>query len=132
MKIRDIMNTDLKWVTPDTDLVKAAEIMQKYDIGVIPVCDDNKKLLGVVKLDQLKPLFFDQEIAESLLVFDLMETPACILNEDDDLLRAMSSLERHKTGFLPVNNHQGIFMGFVTEQEIFKLYRGLVRESNSF
>ena len=48
MKIKDIMNTDLKWVTPDTDLVKAAEIMQKYDIGVIPVCNNDKKLLGIV------------------------------------------------------------------------------------
>ena len=48
MKIRDIMNTDLKWVTPETDLVKAAEIMRKYDIGVVPVCNDSKQLLGMV------------------------------------------------------------------------------------
>ena len=48
MKIRDIMNTDLKWVTPETDLVKTAEIMQKYDVGVVPVCNDDKQLLGMV------------------------------------------------------------------------------------
>lgn len=48
MKIRDIMNTDIKWVTPETDLVKTAEIMQKYNIGVVPVCNDDKHLLGLV------------------------------------------------------------------------------------
>lgn len=48
MKIKDIMNTDLKWVTPDTDLVKAAEIMQRYDIGIVPVCNNDRKLLGLV------------------------------------------------------------------------------------
>lgn len=48
MKIKEIMNTDLKWVTPETDLVKTAEIMQKYDIGVVPVCNNDKHLLGMV------------------------------------------------------------------------------------
>jgi len=48
MKIKEIMNTNLKWVTPNTDLKKTAEIMQKYDIGVVPVCNDNQVLLGLV------------------------------------------------------------------------------------
>lgn len=48
MKIKEIMNTNLKWVTPNTDLKKAAEIMQKYDVGVVPVCNDNQTLLGLV------------------------------------------------------------------------------------
>ena len=48
MKIKDIMNTDLKWVTPETDLVKTAELMQKYDVGAIPVCNNDKNLLGMV------------------------------------------------------------------------------------
>ena len=48
MKIKDIMNTDIKWVTPETDLVKTAEIMQKYNIGVVPVCNADKHLLGMV------------------------------------------------------------------------------------
>ena len=133
LSVRVCIDTDFVALSPGVTMTQMQEAVENAPgCEYFPVLDSDKKLLGVVKLDQLKPLFFDQEIAESLLVFDLMETPACILNEDDDLLRAMSSLERHKTGFLPVNNHQGIFMGFVTEQEIFKLYRGLVRESNSF
>jgi len=48
MKIKEIMNTDLKWVTPNTDLKQTAEIMEKYDVGVVPVCNDNKVLLGMV------------------------------------------------------------------------------------
>ena len=50
MKIKEIMNTNLKWVTPNTDLKKAAEIMQKYDVGVVPVCNDNLSILQVLLL----------------------------------------------------------------------------------
>lgn len=48
MKVKEIMNTDLKWVTPDTDLQKTAEIMEKYDVGVVPVCNHNQVLLGLI------------------------------------------------------------------------------------
>ena len=48
MRIKDIMNTDLLWVTPETDLVKTAEIMNKYDVGAVPVCNEDKHLLGMV------------------------------------------------------------------------------------
>jgi CIC family chloride channel protein len=127
------VDTDFVALAPGVTMAQMQDTVENspgYDY--FPVLDNGHKLLGVVKLEQLKPVLFDSEIAESLLVFDLMESPSCILSEDDDLLRAMSSLERHKVAFLPVNSRNGTFMGFVKDQEIFKLYRGLVRESNSF
>jgi CBS domain-containing protein len=48
MRIKDIMNTDLFWVTPETNLVETAELMHKHDVGVVPVCTDNKHLVGIV------------------------------------------------------------------------------------
>jgi CBS domain-containing protein len=42
------MNTDLFWVTPETNLVDTAELMHKHDVGAVPVCTDNKHLVGIV------------------------------------------------------------------------------------
>ena len=36
------------------------------------------------------------------------------------------------TDILPVNDQRGAFMGFVRDKDIFRLYRGMVRESDSF
>ena len=77
-------------------------------------------------------MLFDPKFAESMLVFDLMESPRTVLDEDDDLARAMTLLENSSLDHLPVKSRHGKFMGFVSASDIFKLYRGLVRESDSF
>ena len=71
-------------------------------------------------------------MAESLLVFDVMERPHCILAEDDDLATAANALEKYDTDSLPVRDRRGKFMGFVSAEDIFRLYRGMVRERDSF
>jgi CIC family chloride channel protein len=97
-----------------------------------PVLDSAGELLGVVKLEQITPVLFDPQFAETMLVFDLMENPRIILDEDDDLARAVVLIEKSSQDHLPVKKRNGKFMGFVSATDIFKLYRGLVREADSF
>jgi CIC family chloride channel protein len=132
LSVRVCVDTDFVALAPGVTMAQMQDTVENspgYDY--FPVLDNGHKLLGVVKLEQLKPVLFDP-ITASLLVFDLMEKPRTILADDDDLSRAMNALERFRTDVLPVNGKDGKFMGFVHEQDIFKLYRGLVRESDSF
>ena len=41
MKIRDIMTRDVAYTNPDETVTEAARLMQKHNIGAIPVCDEN-------------------------------------------------------------------------------------------
>ena len=132
LSVRVCVNTEFAALQPTWTTTKMREIVTNAPgCENFPVLDEEGKLLGVVKLEQLKSVLFDP-ITASLLVFDLMEKPRTILADDDDLSRAMNALERFRTDVLPVNGKDGKFMGFVHEQDIFKLYRGLVRESDSF
>lgn len=132
LSVRVCVNTGFSALDPSWTTARMREIVADSNgVEVFPVLDKEGKLLGVVKMEQLKPVLFDP-ITASLLVFDLMEKPRCILADDDDLARAMDALDRYRTDVLPVNDKDGKFMGFVHEQDIFKLYRGLVRESDNF
>ncbi|MBE6376223.1 MAG: chloride channel protein [Lentisphaerae bacterium] len=97
-----------------------------------PVLDQDEQLLGIVQLEQITPVLFDHHFAETMLVFDLMSPARWILNEDDDLARAMNMLEHSSLEHLPVKNREGKFMGFVSGNDIFKLYRGIIRESSAY
>ena len=101
-------------------------------VEFFPVVNHDSQLIGIVNIDQITPVLFDSKFAGTLLVFDLMEIPRRILNEDDDLARAMSLLEKNHLDHLPVNKIDGQFMGFVSAADIFKLYRGLIREADSY
>jgi len=48
LKAKDIMTRDILSVTPDTEIVKAAEILLKNRINGLPVIDDSGKLVGVL------------------------------------------------------------------------------------
>ena len=46
--VRDIMTTDLITLTPDTDVVKAAQVLLDQHINGAPVVDKSGKLVGII------------------------------------------------------------------------------------
>jgi Mg/Co/Ni transporter MgtE len=51
--LSEIMETNLKTVTPETDQHAAAEIISKYNLLAIPVLDHDGVLLGIVTIDDI-------------------------------------------------------------------------------
>ena len=47
MKLKDIMTTDVLVVSPESNVVEAARLMERHGFGSVPVCDGGK-ILGIV------------------------------------------------------------------------------------
>lgn len=47
MKVADVMTTDVDCCTPEDSCTEAAIKMKELDVGVIPICE-NEKLLGII------------------------------------------------------------------------------------
>ena len=52
-KIKDIYIPKVDYVTVYTDIEEVARIMQKYDLGAIPVVDENNVLVGRITIDDI-------------------------------------------------------------------------------
>ncbi len=52
-KVKEIIEEDLIYVTPDVDQEEVANIMKKYDLVAIPVVDENRKMLGRITFDDI-------------------------------------------------------------------------------
>ena len=48
MKVKDLMTTDVKRCSPDTNLAAAAKIMWEADCGAVPVTDERGHVIGVI------------------------------------------------------------------------------------
>ncbi len=48
MKVRECMCNQVSCVSPETTLNNVARIMQEQHVGCIPVCDTNKKIVGLI------------------------------------------------------------------------------------
>jgi CBS domain-containing protein len=47
MKVRDIMTKNVAYINPNSTVVEAAQLMQKHNVGSIPVCDQTG-VIGIV------------------------------------------------------------------------------------
>ena len=50
-RLSDIAYRDVVWVAPDLDQEDVANEMSKYDLVAVPVCDENRHVLGIVTVD---------------------------------------------------------------------------------
>jgi len=48
MFCREIMKPDVRYVTPQTTVAQVAVLMRDEQIGFIPICDEARKVIGIV------------------------------------------------------------------------------------
>ena len=48
MKVKEFMTKNVGFCHPENNLMEAAEIMQRRDCGVVPVIDENEKVIGMI------------------------------------------------------------------------------------
>ncbi len=48
LKVKDIMKTDVAFCTTTDSLMRAADLMRRRDCGIVPIVDENKKLVGAL------------------------------------------------------------------------------------
>jgi len=113
-------------------LSRLNELVEERPCEVFPVLDGDRRLVGVLHLDRVMAALVNPELESTLLVFDLMESPRVVLSPEDDLARAMEDFDLCRVEFLPVNDGDGRFIGFVSRKACFGKYRRLVREADSF
>ena len=58
--IREIMNQEVVSVAAETDQEECARLMERYDLKNLPVVDENRRLLGVILVDDLVDVLADE------------------------------------------------------------------------
>jgi CBS domain-containing protein len=121
MKVSDIMTPNPECVTPDDSLVEAAKIMDKLDVGFVPVVEsrDTRKAIGVLT---------DRDIAiravaqgsdpNQTKVKEIMTEDLVCISEDESAERAEEQMEENQLHRVLVCDEQGCAIGVVSTADI--------------
>jgi CBS domain-containing protein len=93
MKAREIMTTGPACCTPSDTIERAAELMETYDCGCIPVvqASDNARVIGVITDRDIAVRGVGHSLGASTRVSELMtESPYCCTSDAD--LRAVEQI----------------------------------------
>jgi acetoin utilization protein AcuB len=154
MRVKDVMHTDVKTVTPSLNIVELMKLFREYHFHRFPVIDEDNHMLGTVNIESVLTIFkphrknltrllraspslkveeedmdildvsVTPEWAHLTLVADIMETNFIPIEPDKTISEACSLMQLHNNQGLPVIDNDSL-VGVIT---LFDIIYAVLRE----
>lgn len=119
-RVADIMSKDITVITEDQTVRDAAERLAQDDIGVLPICDSEKQLKGVLTdRDIVVHVIARGKDPASTRARDMEQGELVTLRPDDSIEHACDLMAQRKVRRLPVVE-QGRVVGMVSQADVAK------------
>lgn len=100
------------------DIVRA---LQESHQDTFPVVDNQNRLIGLIRYDDLKDVLFDPALGELVRADDLAVTAPLVLRPDTRLRDIWTRLSNVKDDVIPVVNEEGVLVGILRPRDVFRL-----------
>ncbi|WMI66899.1 chloride channel protein [Aestuariibaculum sp. YM273] len=125
MDIDKVIETNFISITPEMNLEQMIHTaVIKSNRNIFPVVkQDTQKLQGIILLDDLRPIMFDQSLYKEVVATDVMQKPPAVINLDKDKMTdIMQKFQDSSAWNLPVTKN-GIYFGFISKSKLLTAYR---------
>jgi CBS domain-containing protein len=107
--VRHAMSSDLKTAKPDMTAADAAGLMRSFDMGVVPVVEDDGTLVGLVTdRDLVVRVVADREDPNDIRLRDIATRSVVTVTPDMNISDARDLMAEHQIRRLPVMKGEGI------------------------
>jgi CIC family chloride channel protein len=127
IKTVELIEKDYPHLSPFMSLRQLVEIVSTSKRNIFPVVSDDKNLLGVVLLDDIREIMFKPENYDVVQVKELMRTPLAIIQVDDNMNQVMKYFDETSAWILPVVKDY-VFVGFISKSNVFSGYREKLKD----
>ncbi|MGN8874668.1 CBS domain-containing protein [Pseudoflavonifractor sp. HCP28S3_F10] len=112
MLVRDLMNSNLVTIAPAESAALAARLLSRYDLGALPVCQNDGRLRGIVTdRDLVLRCLAPGEDPRRLPVGDIMTRSCAWVSPGAELSEAAAVMASAQVRRLPVvDNHKVVGM----------------------
>lgn len=123
-----VLETDFITVTPEKTLGDVVKLIGSGRRNIFPVVDENKKLRGLVLLDDIRNIMFRPELYERFKVTKFMISPPATIVMPSSMEQIMKIFDKSKAWNLPVINSEGHYLGMLSKSRIFNTYREVLTD----
>jgi CBS domain-containing protein len=134
MKANDLMTKNPACVTPHTTAQEAASLMEREDVGSLPVVDsrDSMHLVGIVTDRDLALRVLGHGKLASTPVQEVMSSGnlACV-HPEDDLDKVEHLMSEHQVRRVPVVDNNNCICGVIAQADLARELRAVGRKDFS-
>ena len=119
MKVRDVMTAAAVCCKPETNIGSAVELLWSHDCGMLPVVDNDRKLLGILTdRDICIAMGTRNRLPGDLTVAEVAIPNVFTCGPDDEIHEAVGTMAQNHVRRLPVVDSQGIVQGILSMDDV--------------
>ena len=131
MQIDKLIETNFKAISSEMTLeIMLKKAVAKSTRNIFPVLDQEKQFLGIVLMDDIRPVMFEQEMYDKLTVETLMKSAPEIILYNDSMHVVMQKFKESGAWNLPVIKDNK-YLGFISKSKLLTAYRNKLIEVTS-
>ncbi len=119
MKVKDVMKTDVGFCSADDNLMKCAEMMRRRDCGVVPVVDEEQRVIGMLTdRDLCLAVVARNRKASDVRTGDLIKGEAVVCAADDKIETVLRKMRKNQIKRLAVIGASGELVGILSVSDL--------------
>ena len=127
MLVKDVMNTDVKTIEPDSSVQEAAKKMNRYNIGSLVVVNKERMVGIVTERDMLKKIVAKARDSAKTKVKNIMIKRVVMIDPETHLSDAVDVMNQHRIKKLPVL-HENSLIGILTATDVIAAQPKMIEE----
>ncbi|MFK5856917.1 MAG: chloride channel protein [Bacteroidota bacterium] len=127
MNVRSHLETNFKTIDKDATLGDLVKVIAKSERNIIPVVDANNTFYGLVFVNDIRNIIFNQEMYDNTYVANLMYMPDPVVSISESMEDVAHKFQETAHYNLAVIQ-DGKYRGFVSRARIFSTYRKLLKD----
>ena len=120
LHVRDLMKKDPICVLETSGFAQIAKVLAANTFKHLYVVDPNRRFLGAIALQDLKPFLHETDLPQVVIALDLMHDDVPVLTSDASLKESLEVFSRHDGERLPVldNPHDRRLLGSLAKTDV--------------
>jgi CIC family chloride channel protein len=123
LDLHRLLDTDFLALRSSATLGELVDVFRHAHRNVFPVVGRTGLLRGIIRLDMVRDVLFDDAHYTTIKLSELMQKPAALIRPTDSVEHCLELLERTESTSLPVCDDEGNYLGFIVKATILARYR---------
>ncbi|CAL2081222.1 chloride channel protein, CIC family [Tenacibaculum sp. 190524A05c] len=103
----------------------------KSNRNIFPVLNENNEFLGIILLDDIRPILFDENLYDKMTVLDFMKSAPTVIFNTDSIEQIMQKFKESGAWNLPIVKEDGTYIGFISKSKLLSAYRSKLLQVTS-
>ncbi len=119
MKVQDVMTKDAIFCAPQDDLAKVANLMIQRDCGIIPIVDDDKKVVGMITDRDICIAAASRNLKPAdIKAIDFTNGKVISIQSKEKIEDVLKKMKKYRVKRLPVTSQDNSLVGIISIADI--------------